>query len=101
MTRRKRNEIAVRRNDIAVQIKTMMGQTLEFQLRRDSSLLELKLNIMLEMGIFPEDMVLVFHETELKDENQSLEDYGIGIGEDMDTLLLMIKTRTGIVGWVH
>ena len=86
---------------IAVQIKTMMGQTMEFQLRRGCCLLELKLNIMLEMGIFPEDMVLVFHDTELSDENQSLEYYGIGIGEDMDTVLLMIKTRTGLLGWVH
>ena len=78
-----------------------MGQTVEFQCRNGCTLLELKLKIMLEMGMFPDDMVLIFRDNELKDEDKTLEEYGIGIGEDMDTILLMIKTRTGLLGWVH
>ena len=88
-----------RRNKTSrVQIKTMMGKTVEFQLRNGCSLLDLKLKIMLEMGIFPDDMVLIFRDNELKDEDKTLEEYGIGIGEDVDTILLMIKTRTGLMG---
>ena len=84
-----------------VQIETMMGKTVEFQVRRGCLLMELKLKIMLEMGIFPEDMVLIFHNNELKDEDKSLEEYGIGLGEDMDTIFLMIKTSTGLMGWSY
>ena len=91
-----------RRNKTSrVQIKTMMGKTVEFQLRSGCSLMELKLKIMLEMGIFPDDMVLIFRDNELKDEDKTLEEYGIGIGEDVDTILLMIKTRTGLMGWSY
>ena len=88
-----------RRNKTSrVQIKTMMGKTVEFQLRNGCSLLDLKLKIMLEMGIFPDDMVLIFRDNELKNEDKTLEEYGIG--EDMDTILLMIKTRTGLM-WTY
>ena len=63
--------------------------------------MELKFKIMLEMGILPEDMVLIFHKTELKDDEKTLKEYGIGIGEDIDTILLMLKTRTGLIGWSY
>ena len=78
-----------------------MGKTVEFQLRSGCSLMELKLKLMLEMGIFPEDMVLICRDNELKDEDKTLEEYGIGIGEDRDTILLIIKTRTGLMGWSY
>ena len=61
--------------------------------------MDLKLKIMLAMGIFPDDMILIFHDVELKEEEKTLEEYGIGAGEDMDTILLMIKTRSGLMGW--
>ena len=63
--------------------------------------MELKFKIMLEMVILPEDMVLIFHNTELKDDEKTLKEYGIGIGKDIDTILLMLKTRTGLIGWSY
>ena len=78
-----------------------MGKTVDFQFRRGCTLMELKLKIMLEMGILPDDMVLIFHDTELKDDEKTLKEYGIGIGEDIDTILLMLKTRTGLIGWSY
>lgn len=98
MARNARNKKAV---SSRVQVKTMMGKTMEFKLSRRSLLLELKLKILLETGIFPEDMVLLFHDIELNDDEKTLQEYGIGIGEEMDTILLMIKTRSGLVGWTH
>ena len=95
----RKNKIAIPSRSTRVQIKTMMGNTEEFQLRRGCTLMDLKLKIMLAMGIFPDDMILIFHDVELKDEEKTLEEYGIGTGEDMDTILLMIKTRSGLMGW--
>ena len=95
------NRKAMSKRTSSVQIKTMMGKTVDFQFRRGCTLMELKFKIMLEMGILPEDMVLIFHDTELKDDEKTLKEYGIGIGEDIDTILLMLKTRTGLIGWSY
>ena len=64
---------------------------------------------MREMGIFPDDMILIHGDVELKDEDKTLEEHGIG--EHMDTILLIIDTglmdrdtillmiKTGLMGW--
>ena len=100
----------MRTRSTRVQIKTMMGKTVEFQLISSTcTLLDLKLKIMKEMGLFPDDMILFHGDVELEDEDKTLEEYGIG--EDMDTILLIVDTglmdmdtillmiKTGLMGW--
>ena len=72
----------------------MMGQIIEFDVTSETPLIELRLMIFMDIGILPEDQILMFNNTELKDEEKTLGEFGI---EDMDTVMLMVRLNTGLM----
>ena len=74
-------------------VKTMMGETHSVQISEDIPVLQLKMMIHQEIGMFPDQQVLMYQNEEL-DDDDSLNMYGI---EDGATINLFPKVASGFV----
>ena len=72
----------------------MMGEIIELNVTSETPLIELRLMIFMDLGLLPEDQILMFNNRELKDEEKCLGEFGI---EDMDTVMLMVRLETGLI----
>ena len=74
-------------------VKTMMGETHSVQISEDIPVLQLKMMIHQEIGMFPDQQVLMYQNEELNDED-TLDMYNI---EDGATINLFPKVASGFV----
>ena len=72
----------------------MMGEIIELKVTSETPLIELRLMIFMDLGLLPEDQILMFNNRELQDEEKCLGEFGI---EDMDTVMLMVRLETGLM----
>ena len=74
-------------------VKTMMGETHSVQISEASTVLQLKMMIHQEIGMFPDQQVLIQQNEEL-DDDDTLDMYNI---EDGATINLFPKVASGFV----
>ena len=80
-------------NTITIFVKTMMGETHPVQIMGSSTVLQLKMMIHLELGMLPDQQVLMFQQEELDDED-TLDSYNI---QDGSTINLFPNLASGFV----
>ena len=74
-------------------VKTMMGETHSVQISEDIPVLQLKMMIHQEIGMFPDQQVLMYQNEEL-DDDDTLDMHNI---EDGATINLFPKVASGFV----
>ena len=74
-------------------VKTMMGETQSVQISEDIPVLQLKMMIHQEIGMFPDQQVLMYQNEEL-DDDDTLDMHNI---EDGATINLFPKVASGFV----
>ena len=79
-----------------IQIQTMMGERREINVSSEMTVADLKYLIVLQLdiGVFPDDQILMFNSSELKEDEKTLGEYGI---EELDTLMLMVRIESGLM----
>ena len=75
-------------------VKTMMGETHSVQISEASTVLQLKMMIHQEIGMFPDQQVLMYQNEELDDDDDTLDMFNI---EDGATINLFPKVASGFV----
>ena len=78
---------------LSVFVKTMMGETHSVQISGTGTVLQLKLKIHQQLGMFPDQQVLMYQNEELDDED-TLDSYNI---QDGATINLFPNLASGFV----
>ena len=78
---------------LTISVKTMMGETHTFTVTESITVFQLKMMIHLELGMFPDQQVLMYQEEEL-DDDDTLDSYNI---QDGSTINLFPNLASGFV----
>ena len=80
-------------NFLTISVKTMMGETHTFTVTETIPVFQLKMMIYRELGMIPDQQVLMYQEEELDDED-ALDDYNI---QDGSTINLFPNLASGFI----